>query len=248
MWESVLRRSLQSGDQDRLEAAISLAESGGAGEEVLAAAREKLRSIATASLARAREGSDPSTLSAAIDRADELRADADELQESRKELRRLAHSRLQSAVRSGDIAELEAALRLAAVAGAPDAALVASAQRKLRELIEPAAPAGAGESHCVLEIAAGADCSEDEDRRAAERGIFSWGAPRPGKLGGERDVPQASLVPPMVIGRQESGDVVMLEAGLRKQHHKVVPSAPPRAGLRKQAAARDANAQECTVQ
>jgi len=243
-----LRRSLQSGDEARLEAAISLAEDGGAGERVLADARERLRSVATASLVRARHGGDAVVLSAAIDRADELCVDVGELQEAREELLRLAHSGLRSALSGAEIADLEEALRIATLAGASDAALVANAQRRLRELLEPIVAAAASEQ-CVLNVAGGADGPEDEDRRAAEKGLFLKAPSRRGKTGPERD--QANLVAPTVIGRQDkdAGEAFMMEAGLRRQPlHRVVPSTPQRSGLRKQGAAHHANEQECTLQ
>jgi len=50
LWESVLRRSLKSGDPERVIAAIGLAEEGGACTEVLAFARIELRRLHQASL------------------------------------------------------------------------------------------------------------------------------------------------------------------------------------------------------
>mmetsp|Transcript_3641 Transcript_3641/g.11682 ORF Transcript_3641/g.11682 Transcript_3641/m.11682 type:complete len:272 (-) Transcript_3641:47-862(-) len=249
LWESVLKRSLLSGDVDRLEAAISLAERGGANKDVLDDARRQLCILATASLAHARQGGDATVLSAAIDRAEELRGEASELREARQELRRLARTRLQSAVSSRDEAELEAALRLAAAAREPNAGLIASAQRLLRELREPVAPPRPSE-HCVLEVAEQADSPKDASRRAASPGPRAslQKGPRPGKQ--PVDAAQVGIVPPTLFGRQSLGDDGLLEAGLRKQSvHKVVPGGAQHSGTQRQkAGVPGPDAQECSLQ
>jgi len=245
LWESVLRRSLLSGDADRLEAAISLAETGGASREVLTDARKKLCSIVLASLTRARQASDAAALLAAIDRADELRLEGAEVGEARQELRRLAHSRLEGASPGSDAEELESALRLASMAGSPNAALFARAQRRLRELREPAARAG---GHCVLDVGVAACGVEDDDCHNVGPASASLVGLWPGKLHGNWD--QASLAPPTLIGRQTLGDDILLEAGLRKQHQsRVVPSgAQLHVGRGQKAGGCEVNTQECSVQ
>eukprot|EP00929_Paragymnodinium_shiwhaense_P108785 TRINITY_DN75119_c0_g1_i1.p1 TRINITY_DN75119_c0_g1~~TRINITY_DN75119_c0_g1_i1.p1 ORF type:complete len:330 (+),score=72.12 TRINITY_DN75119_c0_g1_i1:130-1119(+) len=74
LWESVLRKSLRSEDPERLVAAIGLAESGGAGDEVLHEAREKLLDLLAATLAaKLREGEE--VVAAAQNSADVMEQD-----------------------------------------------------------------------------------------------------------------------------------------------------------------------------
>jgi len=121
VWESVIRRSLQSGNPERLAAAIDLAEDGGASEEVLTDARRELARLADAGLAAAVASSSAATTAAraglsgigggddddvastalkdAVRRADEAGGSSAELLlEAQTELCRLAEARLVAAL------------------------------------------------------------------------------------------------------------------------------------------------------
>mmetsp|Transcript_1070 Transcript_1070/g.2595 ORF Transcript_1070/g.2595 Transcript_1070/m.2595 type:complete len:252 (+) Transcript_1070:65-820(+) len=90
LWESVLKRSLQSGDFERVEAAISLAENGGACPEVLVGARRELCRLAEVALVAATQGGDSAALTTAVERADDAGASVDLLHEAQQELQRFA--------------------------------------------------------------------------------------------------------------------------------------------------------------
>lgn len=105
LWETVLTRSLQSGDAERVAAAIDLAEAGGAGLDFLASARRQLAQLADLSLAQAvaasaETGDDGANkvLRAALERADEAGASASVLYEAQQEMRRNADTRLAKAL------------------------------------------------------------------------------------------------------------------------------------------------------
>jgi len=99
IWESVLQRSLESGDSDRIAAALQLAEQGGADGQVLATARRRLRSLEEDALAvLLQKDVDATVLVAAIERAEDAGVRSSILQKARAMLRQLAFRDLRQAV------------------------------------------------------------------------------------------------------------------------------------------------------
>lgn len=136
VWESVIRRSLQSGNPERLAAAIDLAEDGGASEEVLTDARRELARLADVGLAAAVASSSAATTAAraglrgsggdddddvastalkdAVRRADEAGGSSAELLlEAQTELCRFAEARLVAAMAAARQAQLQPPSRAA---------------------------------------------------------------------------------------------------------------------------------------
>lgn len=90
LWESVLRRSLESGDAERLAAAIGLAESGGAGTEAVALARGRLQRLVEVALEAALVTEDIPAIVAALDRAEEYCvAPSEKLHDARRHYKRI---------------------------------------------------------------------------------------------------------------------------------------------------------------
>lgn len=226
LWETVLDRSLRSGDTDRVSAAIDLADAGGASHEVLASARRQLAQLADLSLAKAVAESAGSGVDAAskdlrlaLEMADEAGASASALYEAQQEMQRHVDAQLArvlEAARSGLDAESREKLgaTIARSHGA-DTELLADARSELAKL--RAAERRSDSPEVFVDVGQPPSCS----RKPASRSGWSRG-----RVGGS-SLPRWSaqraleptvlqgVVPPSVIGRVSSSDHFdALESGL----------------------------------
>eukprot|EP00931_Biecheleriopsis_adriatica_P066677 TRINITY_DN40975_c0_g1_i1.p1 TRINITY_DN40975_c0_g1~~TRINITY_DN40975_c0_g1_i1.p1 ORF type:complete len:288 (+),score=87.84 TRINITY_DN40975_c0_g1_i1:60-923(+) len=133
-WESVLQRSLESGDADRIFAAITLAERGGASAKVLSEVRRKLRNLEEAALEDAVQGREQPVTAASLVTAIEHAEDvglvkASSLEKAQAVLQQVALADLQKA-----LAEARVAASLAAAASSGRASAGASVEAKAEAL------------------------------------------------------------------------------------------------------------------
>lgn len=194
LWDSVLERSLEIGDVDRISAAIGLAEDGGASYEMLERARSEWRRIAEAALFEALRASSASQievarLTQALEQAVEAGACPETVLQARAHLR-----------------ELKAAIR-------PSRCISPSR----------AAPSSSSNSMVALHVARtpsprqSASPTRGAEVAAEAATAFSALPPARSKPGSPGRQSSPGRVVPQVLGRSSSTDV---EAGINKPWRK----------------------------
>jgi len=222
LWDSVLRRSMHSGDIQRIQAAIDLAQSRGGGAQVLREGREELHRLANAALCDAAQKRDLERFAAAINTADEVGLPTAKLHEAKGELRELADSELQRVIELADVEELDKTISHIVKLGA-DPILLQNARNCLRQLRgEDVVSSLHNEGKCIIDVGASVDIDggslledagwSDETCQGSSDLHEALSRQKTNVLGCSKPC----LVAPMVIGRPLA-NIDMLEAGLSAQ-------------------------------
>jgi len=225
LWESVLRRSMQSGDVQRIQAALDLARSGGVCSHALSEAREELHRLAKAELCDAAQKCDLDRLAAAIDSADEVGLPTAKLHEARSELRELASTELKRVLELADADKLDGTIAHIVKLGAAEPVCLENAQKCLRQLRgQDVVTRATSPEQCIIDIRASVDdvdggspveekdagWSQEKDQGSHDFQMLEAFSRRKTSVLG---CSKPSLVAPMVIGRPLA-NIDLLEAGL----------------------------------